>query len=140
MVALVGLETVLAAGMSEGKVGWMVLAAASALLWELGPDGGFTWKWTLMRGARGTSLEGVKAVEKHRRCMMQTMQSDDVILNIFTRTTKGWQCHDFFVQASEQTRRGICEYILLFCSALVTVANTSTAATYLRLRRAVAQV
>ena len=101
MVALVGLETVSAAGLSEGKVGWMVLAAASVLLWVLGSDTGFMWKWGLMSGAPETGLEGVKAVEKHGRCMMQTMKSDDVILNIFTRTTNGWQCHDFSVQASE---------------------------------------
>lgn len=107
-MALAGPETVSTAGMSEGKVGWMVLAAASALLWELGSGTGFMWRRGLVSWAPGSNLEGVKAVRMHGRCMMQMM--DDINLNIFTRTTKHWQCQNFSIQASEQTWNGICEY------------------------------
>ena len=92
-MALAGLETVSAVGMSEGKVGWMVLAAASAsgLLWELGLVAGFTWRgWGLMSWAPGLNLEGAKAVEMYAGYMMQNRRDADITLNIFARTLKDW--------------------------------------------------
>lgn len=136
-VAFAGLENVSAVGMSEGKVGWMVLAATSAsgLLWELRSVAGFTWRGCgLMKWAPRLNLEGAKAVEMYGGYMMQNRRDADIILNILAMTQL------FSSSVREQIRKRICGYILLFCSALLFVANTSTAATDLRRRGTVAQV
>lgn len=91
-VALARLETVSAAGMSEGKVGWMVLAAGSAfgLLWELESDTGFMWRGRgLMSWNPGLNLDEAKAAEMYGGYATQKMKSgDNIVLNMVARTIK----------------------------------------------------
>ena len=67
----------------------------------------------LMSWAPGVNLGGAKAVKMYGGYTMQKMKSDEkIILNMFARTDK------------EQFWKSICGYILLFCVALLSVANT----------------
>ena len=148
-VALAGLEAASAGEMLEGTVGWMVLAAAAASesLWELDSDAGFMWMGRGLIGLRGllglrpvTSLKGSKAVEMYGGYMMQIMNSDDnIILNMIAKIIKNCQRQESSTQASEaDLEECICGCILYSALSLLNVANISTAAIDLRLRRTAA--
>ena len=55
-----------------------------------------------MSWAPGLTLEAAKAVEMYGGYTTQKMKSDDdIILSMFARTIKNWQCQNFSVQGSE---------------------------------------
>ena len=134
-VALAGLETISAAGMSEGKVGWMVLAAASAvgLLWELESGTGFMWRGRgLMSWAPRLDLEAAKAVTMYGGYTMQKMKSDEnIISNMFARTGKDWQCQNFPIQGLEGNpgNASVCMFfysVLRFYLSLIPLQRPQT--------------